>query len=450
MKIYRYAVRSAIPALVVLLAMHPLIAQQGDAANAEEGYLRAEEAVRIALEQNFGTERARSNQEIARRNYSRGNAGFLPRVSAVASKGWGYQNNEQTNQNGVSREIYGARPSNFNYGFVAQWTIFDGLGMFHAYERLRLQFEGSTLLSQQVVNNLAADVLSVYFRHTLQQQRLELWQNTLELSVQRLRLAKDRYEVGKTSRQEYLAALVDYNADKAALLAQQEALQNTRHELNRLLGQRPSQPVQTVDTLKADSLMLDQLLPQPVTKNPGYRASMLEQAAAERFVEEQRANYWPRLNADLGYNFANQNNPASFFPYNQSWGFTYGFSASWNLFSGFDSRRNVQIARIQAKVAELDRRQLELDLLASQADAAVAFRNQWQLIALEQENLEYARQSAEIALDRYRLGVTTPLELRVAQQNAQQAELRLLNAVYELKLSEIELMRISGQLVSGF
>lgn len=443
MKIVQYSIYILL--LLLLLVASPLFSQES------QQYLRPEEAVRRALEQNLGTQISRQNQEIARQNYSLGNAGFLPSVSAAAAKNWSFQNNEQVDRSGETRVINGAKPNSFNYGVLAQWTLFDGLGMFHSYDRLRLQYEASGFLNQQTLNELASDVLSVYYQHTLQQQRVELWLSTLELSEERLRLAKDRYEVGKTSKQEYLAALVDFNADRAALLSQQEALQNTRHQLNRLLGQPPRETIQTIDTLQADStIMLALLLPQPVTNNPQLRASDLQLEATESFVAEQRARNWPTFSANLGYNFATQNNPAGFFLYNQSWGFTYGVSASWMLFDGFNARRNIQIARIQSQLVELDRRQLELDLQTSQADALVAYRNQWQQINLEQENLEYARQSADIALDRYKLGIITPLELRAAQQNAQQAALRLLNAVYELKLAETELMRVSGQLVSGF
>lgn len=438
---------------VALLFLILLAASQLNAQNTV-AYLRAEEAVRLAIEQNLGTEVARQNQDIARRNYSWGNAGFLPSVSATAAKNWSVADEELQLNFGESINTVnraGARSNNLNAGIAANWVVFDGLQMFHAYDRLRLQYEGSRLLNQQTVNELTAAVLSNYYLHTLQQQRLDLWRNTLELSQQRLRLAKDRYEVGKTSKQEYLAALVDYNADQASWLAQDEALQNSRHELNRLLGQSPRQPLQTIDTLRADSLMMEALLlPQQVNQNPEYRATELRLAATSAFIKEQRASYWPRLSANLGYNFSTLNNQVGNLLFRQSKGFVYGFSASWMLFDGMNARRNVQIARIESKLVDLERQQLQLDLESAQADALAAYRTQWQQISLEQENLEYARQSADIALDRYSLGVATPLELRAAQQNAQQAELRLLNAVYELKLAEIELMRISGELAPAY
>ncbi|EMR01596.1 TolC family protein [Cesiribacter andamanensis] len=427
----------------------------GTAALAQNGatYLGPEEALRLALEQNIGRQISDENVSISRQNYTRGNAGFLPRVTAAGAKNWSV-NNENLEIFGGDRIIEtsrrGARSNNLNAGVTANWTVFDGLGMFYAYERLRLQYDASRQLNLNFVNGLAADVLQAYYRHTLQQQQVAVWESTLELSEQRLRLAKDRYEVGRSSKQEYLSALVDYNADRAALLAQQEALLNARHALNRLLGQQPARPLTTADTLTADSSLIASLMePQPFTQNPELRAAEYQAAALQEFIKEQRSQIWPSINFNAGYNFATINNQVGNLLFRQASGFTYGISGTWLLFDGLNTRRTTQVARIQARIAELDRQQLELDLSSEQADATAAYRNSWQRVALEQENVEYARQNASIALDRYQLGVTTSLELRVAQQNAQQAELRLLNAVFELKLAEIDLLRITGQLANG-
>ncbi|MBW3544391.1 MAG: TolC family protein, partial [Bacteroidetes bacterium] len=98
---------------LILLAASQLYAQN------KVAYLRVEEAVRLAIEQNLGTEVARQNQHIARRNYSWGNAGFLPSVSASAAKNWtvadeNLQLNFGETINTVNRN--GARSNNLNAG----------------------------------------------------------------------------------------------------------------------------------------------------------------------------------------------------------------------------------------------------------------------------------------------------------------------------------------------
>jgi outer membrane protein TolC len=77
------------------------------------------------------------------------------------------------------------------------------------------------------------------------------------------------------------------------------------------------------------------------------------------------------------------------------------------------------------------------------------YQNSIDLITLERENLGVARENAEIALERYRLGNSNALELREAQRNAVEAETRMIDAIYNTKIAEIELMRLSGQVVDS-
>ena len=72
------------------------------------------------------------------------------------------------------------------------------------------------------------------------------------------------------------------------------------------------------------------------------------------------------------------------------------------------------------------------------------------LINIERQNLGVAKENENIALDRYTLGNSTPLELREAQINAVAAESRLINAAFSTKLAEIELLRLSGRLIESY
>ena len=50
-------------------------------------------------------------------------------------------------------------------------------------------------------------------------------------------------------------------------------------------------------------------------------------------------------------------------------------------------------------------------------------------------------------MERYRVGNASPLELREAQINLLQANLRFLNAAYNIKTGEIDLLLLAGLLV---
>ena len=78
----------------------------------------------------------------------------------------------------------------------------------------------------------------------------------------------------------------------------------------------------------------------------------------------------------------------------------------------------------------------------------MAYRNNLELITLEKENLEVAKEYYSIAIERYKLEDLSGIELREAQNSLLGAEERLLQAQFNTKLCEISLLQISGQIES--
>jgi outer membrane protein TolC len=76
-----------------------------------------------------------------------------------------------------------------------------------------------------------------------------------------------------------------------------------------------------------------------------------------------------------------------------------------------------------------------------------AYINNLRLLELELQNLDVANETLDIALDRYKLGVLSGLELREAQQSLLGAEERLLSIQYQTKLAEVSLLQIAGRIM---
>jgi outer membrane protein len=66
---------------------------------------------------------------------------------------------------------------------------------------------------------------------------------------------------------------------------------------------------------------------------------------------------------------------------------------------------------------------------------------------LEEESIALARENVDIVLQVYKLNSTTLIQLKQAQQSLEDARTRLINARYNTKLAETELLRLKGELV---
>jgi outer membrane protein TolC len=66
---------------------------------------------------------------------------------------------------------------------------------------------------------------------------------------------------------------------------------------------------------------------------------------------------------------------------------------------------------------------------------------------LERDNVRIAKSASDVALEKFRLGGLSSLDLRIVQQNYIRAESRLITTLADAKRAEIELMRLAGDIV---
>lgn len=417
-----------------------------------QNFLSYEEAVAIGLENNFDILISLKSRDIATSNYSRGNAGFLPTVDLEARKDF-----QRTNVDAeILRDSSGtfnirqdwAKSDQFNGSAGLEWTIFDGMGMFTTYERLGILEEIGELDARITIENSIASISDIYYLIVAEEAKMNVLEQTLEISNNRVELARSRYEVGKGSKLDYLSAQVDLNADKTAYLVQGEVVHNARVDLNQLLARDVEDTFAVEDEIKLSEMEDYISLKQKIlASSPQLLRAMSSQNDAYLRYKEVNAERYPSLDFNLSYNYSAQNNEASQLRSSTNDGLNYGLSASWNVFDGFNRNRRAQNARIEREIAALDVEAVKLELTAILKKVYHNYQVSLNLIELEKTNLEIAKENESIAIDRYELGAGTFLELREAQSNAVDANIRLLDVQSIAKRSEIEMLRISGGLI---
>lgn len=409
--------------------------------------LTLERAQQIARQNNAAIRLAEAEVRIAQNNVTRGNAGFLPRMDATAGYTGSITNTEQEYRTGEVVNRTGATSTNYNAGVGVSWTAFDGFRMFNAYDQLQKREEFAKAGLESAAEELAWRVAVAWYDVVRQQQQLWVLRQSITMSEGRLQLVQMKYEVGENSKRELLPAKVDLNSDRSAALRQEAVLRNAKATLNLLLVRDAVTDFSVPDSVTLDELLDESVLRQEaIATNRRLRAARIARDLAGLGVDEVRANYYPRLGLNLGYNFTGSNAEASLVNSNTSNGLTYGATASLNLFDGFNTSRQMENAKIAIEAAELEYQDAERAVTSQLAQAFIMWRSRLELVKVERENVEIARQSLEIAQERFNVGSIIPLELREAQTALTEARSRLLAALYDAYLSQVDLMRLSGRL----
>ena len=409
--------------------------------------LTIEDAVKIALENNYDIKIAKNDLKIDETNVTSGNAGMLPRATASATDNNSVQNLNQTRIDGTENSLNNAKNNSLSYGVLLDWTIFDGLRMFARKEQLKeLQKLGTAELQLAILTKIS-DVNANYFNLVQQQQQLTALDSTLIISNQRLDLAKNRFSIGKASKLEVLNAQVDLNTDKVNLLRQQELYTNTKTALNEILARDATTPFTVANSIIIDNLLnLSDLMNLAEQQNPLLQAQIINKRVAELQLKQVKAGRYPTIRVSTGYNFGQSQSSLGFITQSTSRGLNYGFNASLNLFDGLAQNRNEKIAAIQIETATAQIEQQSMQLKSQLTTAYQTYLTNLQLIELEEKNEAIAKQNLDITLDKFRIGTITTLEFRTAQLNYVNAIVRFSNAQFQAKLSEIALREIAGNL----
>ncbi|MBT0608803.1 TolC family protein [Aequorivita echinoideorum] len=409
--------------------------------------LTAEEAVAIALENNFQIKIVANELEIDETAVSPGLAGMLPQVNAVVDNNRSQQDITQVRSDGTEISRNNAKNNSLSYGVELDWTIFDGLRMFARYDQLKeIKNLGEAELKQAILVTVS-DVMTTYYDLVQQQQQLTALDSTLVISRQRVDLANNRFEIGKASKLELLNAQVDENTDQTLYLRQQELYENTKTRLNEILGRDVKEEFKVVDIVVVDAdLFLPKLEELAQEQNPQLQVQIINKRIAELQFKQVRAARFPIISAQTGYILSDSENSLGFTTSNNVQGFNYGFSATLNIFDGFNQNRNEKIARIQIENSELVIEQQTQTLLSQLSTAYQTYSTNLLLMDLEEKNEDIAKENLDITMAKYKIGTIPTIEFRTAQLNYINAVLRSSNAAYEAKLSEITLKELAGNL----
>lgn len=411
--------------------------------------LSLEKAVKIGLENNFSIKIAKNDISIAQNNVTLGNAGFLPRLDATASESNSMNKTHQEySTNGAVVDKNNATSNTLSAGVALSWTIFDGMNMFINFNRLReLNVQGQINARATVENNVAS-IMGGYYNVVSIQQTIRAIQDALRISEERVKIAQDKYNLGSGSKLELLQANVDLNADRSNLLRQQLNLAQAKVGLNQLMGLESTRDFLIKDTIVINTKMDYSLLrDRIVNENSSLKFAGKNVSIASLNLSGLRSLWYPTLGVFLNYNFSRQESQAGIYRINQNNGLTYGLNLSFNIFNGLNTSRQIENARISLMSSQLQFDDLKNRLESSFEQEYTNYSNNLQQVKMEEENLDAARQNAEIALDRFKYGSYSSLELSVAQKSYLDAESRLVSAQYAAKRSEIELMRLSGQII---
>jgi outer membrane protein len=410
--------------------------------------LRVDDAIKTALEKNYSILISKNEQKIAEVQNNIGAAGMSPSVSLNGNYNVSRLNSYQVFNTGVEQDRPGAINRGTNATLNVDWVVFDGLRMFAIKKRLNLTEELSVIETKRQLENTVYDVIVAYYDIVRNNELLKASKQNLVLYEERRKIAQLRLEIGSDSKVDLLLSQSDENRARATIFIHELALLNARVNLNTLMGRPVETEFLTEDTIIVNfNPSLEELKKSAAASNSSLLASRQNESIFAQGIRESRAANLPFITLSGVYLYNRTKSEAGFVFDNRQNGINGVISARWLLFNG---GRNKKLTE-ERNLLYLNQRYLT-DLTQLQVDGQVYINYQTFLLNkkvadFELQNLRDSREVLNISLERYRIGKANLLETIETQKNLEETQVRYINALYNTKVAETELMRVNGTLV---
>ena len=412
--------------------------------------LTKEEAVALALENNYGVKIAKNAVSVAENNKSILNTEFLPTVSSSAGATYNLDNTEAEFSDGSTTVLNGAESSNYNASVSLDYTIFDGLGRRYNYKRLKEQYRLSELQARETIENTIIQLFSVYYNVAQLTDNLNTLEETLNITKDRLTRAEYQFEYGQNTKLEVLNAEVDINNDSINIINIKQDIKNAKRDLKLVLGKTYTTDYD-VETEVEFTLQFqkDSLYQKAKSRNVALLQTESNIAISTLDINSGKSAYLPTigLTGTYGWN-KNNNNAASFVSVSTNTGLSGGLNLSWDLFDGGSTITTVRNAKVNLETQKLEKENILLSIERDFNNAWDNYLNKLEIYSIQEKNIRTAENNFERTQEKFKLGQVNSIEFRQAQLNLLNTELSRNEAKFAAKLSELEILQISGELLN--
>lgn len=409
--------------------------------------LTLDDAIRIGLENSYSIQIAQNNVSIATNNNTIGNAGYLPRVDLGANQNNNFQNRYYEYSDATSQTQAGYPTHTLTSGMQLNWTVFDGFAMFVRKEKFGIYKQQSDLQLRMEVENTVANIVYTYYSIALNKKLLSNYEEQMELSRQRLRIAREKSLIGVGNGLQELQSEVDFRADSALYIQQGSHLINLKAELNRLLSREPSIEFEINTTIPVPQAANSNNVFSSIQEfNPTLLQARLQSKIGELEITEAQSLQYPTVTLAGAYNFSQTGTPNGSTQKYTSHGPNVGIGASVTLFNGLNAKRRIANAKIMAKNRQLSEQELSLSLKSSAFKLVNNLNQAIELVKVEEQSVVLAQRNAEASWEKYQLGAISDLELRESQNKLLNAQTRLISAQLNAQAAEIDILSLTGEL----
>lgn len=379
-----------------------------------------------------------------------GNAGFLPTLEVVANKSNTYNSTDQKFFTGEIRTAEGAKNTAFDAMVETNWVVFNGFRMFAQKRQLEIIEKAGMVNTRFFIEQTVSDLAKFYFQLKQEQKLLEAFEASLQISNERLKLENQKLNIGVSSGLDVQKALLDRNRDSSTVVNQYAQVGSLYLDINSIINRNLSSKILVEDSLFInDAISLEPLIANALVHNSSLELAKIQALIFREDIAINKSNFYPQVGLFGNFTYRKATNQIGVLESNKSFGPSFGIQVRFNLFNGGRDQIFLENSRLDLEYSQLEKEQISIGIHTAIQKAYLNYTTGIKGLMLEESNVKVAKETLAIAQKQYELRVISDIEFRLIQLSSLEAETNYLRQQLLIKNMEIDLYRLSGQLLNN-
>ena len=418
-----------------------LVALTGLRAAEQPATLTLEQAVNLALQNNYAIRQARAQYEEVTGEVMTVSAAALPSLTLDA----GYTQVDE----GLLRTPEGGQvgePENWSTGITASQVIYAGGGIRAAIRASKSGQQAAIAAFEASVQDALFQVYSQFYTVLLAREQVIVQEQSVNLLEEELANARSRVRAGSGSPFEQLRAEVALANGQPPLIRARNAYRLAAVELLRIIGlpagEWTGDSVVGELSFSGGEFDLGSLMSSALENRPEIRELEFQLDAAENGVTSAAANGRPSVSLFGGYTVRKSAYSGDLGTTVDGW--NVGVQGSWAIFDGRATRGRVRQARSRLEQVRLALDETRIAIEAEVRQSFSSYQEALELVRASQRVVEQAEESLRLARSRYGAGAGTQLDVLQTQVALTEARLNEAQALYDANVAYARLQRVAA------
>jgi len=394
------------------------------------------DCINYAVNNNITVKKTQLGQQTAAINLDQAKSNRLPAVSGNISANANHGSvinqitNNRVNQTTITNSM----------GVSASMPLYEGNKLNLQIERATLALEQNDLYVKEAQNNITLSVLEAYLQALYQYENIAVAKNTALSSEEQLAQAQQKYENGAIAKIDLIEIETQHANNEYNVVLAKNQYENQVLTLKQLLELPPGtefgiEIIQKED-VSAPIANKEEVYRQALEQLPTTKIYEKQKELAQKDIQIAKSGFLPSLSLSGGINtgYSDRDTEKYMTQLKNNFGQTIGLSLNIPIFSRYQNKNNVALARLSESQADLDRKQAEKDLYTKIETAwHNATTRQAQEVASKKAR-DNAKFAYELAEKKHEFGNLTNTELLVSRNTYLNAEQTYLQNKYMVLL----------------